>query len=167
MDDYDRLRHAPLPITEPVPGNHDYGTTGAAGYYRYFGRIRDREPDGYYSYDLGSWHLVALNSAICPCGDGMRPRRPAVRVAAERSGASSDAFVHARRIGIIRGGTGFTYQNASWTEDYEWLRSKPFWDLPFAALRRRRVRVVTITTTRGGCRWMRTATADPSGIRRS
>ena len=49
-------------ITFPVPGNHEYGTPGARGYYSYFGE-RAGEPDkGYYSYDLGSWHVVALNS---------------------------------------------------------------------------------------------------------
>ena len=49
-------------IIYPVPGNHEYGTPGARGYYAYFGD-RAGEPDkGYYSYDLGSWHVVALNS---------------------------------------------------------------------------------------------------------
>jgi hypothetical protein len=49
-------------ITFPVPGNHEYGTPSAGGYYAYFGE-RAGEPDkGYYSYDLGAWHLIALNS---------------------------------------------------------------------------------------------------------
>jgi hypothetical protein len=49
-------------ITFPVPGNHEYETPGARGYFGYFGE-RAGEPDkGYYSYDLGSWHLIALNS---------------------------------------------------------------------------------------------------------
>jgi hypothetical protein len=49
-------------ITYPVPGNHEYGTPKAQGYFSYFG-ARAGEPDkGYYSYDLGAWHLVALNS---------------------------------------------------------------------------------------------------------
>jgi acid phosphatase type 7 len=49
-------------ITFPVPGNHEYQTPGAGGYFAYFGK-RAGEPDkGYYSYDLGAWHLVALNS---------------------------------------------------------------------------------------------------------
>jgi hypothetical protein len=49
-------------ITFPVPGNHEYGTPGARGYFAYFGR-RAGEPDkGYYSYGLGRWHLIALNS---------------------------------------------------------------------------------------------------------
>jgi acid phosphatase type 7 len=48
-------------ITFPVPGNHEY-ETGARGYFAYFGK-RAGEPDkGYYSYDLGAWHMIALNS---------------------------------------------------------------------------------------------------------
>ena len=48
-------------ITYPVPGNHEYNS-GGAGYYAYFG-VRAGDPDkGYYSFDLGAWHLVALNS---------------------------------------------------------------------------------------------------------
>jgi hypothetical protein len=49
-------------ITFPVPGNHEYETAGARGYFGYFGK-RAGEPDkGYYSYDLGAWHLIGLNS---------------------------------------------------------------------------------------------------------
>jgi hypothetical protein len=47
--------------TDPVPGNHDYQTSGASGYYAYYGA---RAPATYYSYDVGSWHLIALNSEI-------------------------------------------------------------------------------------------------------
>ena len=57
--------------TRPVPGNHEYGTQGAEGYYSYFGEIAvPREPgctrdcQGYYSYDVGTWHVIALNSEI-------------------------------------------------------------------------------------------------------
>jgi acid phosphatase type 7 len=53
--------------TRPVPGNHEYETEGASAYFDYFGR-EGRDPDkGYYSYDLGAWHIVALNSN---CGEG-------------------------------------------------------------------------------------------------
>ena len=48
--------------TRPAPGNHDYGTPGAAGYFRYFGAAAGDPRRGYYSYDLGTWHLIALNS---------------------------------------------------------------------------------------------------------
>ena len=50
--------------TRPAPGNHEYSTAGAAGYFGYFGAAAGDPSKGYYSYDLGSWHVVALNS-IC------------------------------------------------------------------------------------------------------
>jgi acid phosphatase type 7 len=48
-------------ITYPAPGNHEYATPGAAGYFDYFGS-RARAP--YYSFDLGAWHIVSLNSEV-------------------------------------------------------------------------------------------------------
>src|SRR2546425_798413 len=48
--------------TKPVPGNHDYITTNASGYFNYFGSAAGASGKGYYSYDLGDWHIVALNS---------------------------------------------------------------------------------------------------------
>src|SRR2546430_14459100 len=45
--------------TKPVPGNHDYLTTGASGYFNYFGAAAGQSGKGYYSYDLGTWHVVA------------------------------------------------------------------------------------------------------------
>lgn len=63
-------------ITYPVPGNHEYGTPHARGYFDYFG-ARAGEPDkGYYSYDLGAWHVVALNSECTHVGgcDGLDPQ---------------------------------------------------------------------------------------------
>src|SRR2546425_1454915 len=50
--------------TKPVPGNHDYLTAGASGYFTYFGSAAGQSGKGYYSYDLGTWHMVALNSNI-------------------------------------------------------------------------------------------------------
>ena len=47
--------------THPATGNHEYLTPGAAGYFAYFGR-RAAPPLGYYSYDLGSWHVIVINS---------------------------------------------------------------------------------------------------------
>jgi len=48
--------------TRPAPGNHDYGTSGASGYFGYFGAAAGDPAKGYYSYDLGAWHIVSLNS---------------------------------------------------------------------------------------------------------
>ena len=50
--------------TRPAPGNHDYNTSGAAGYFAYFGDLAGPSGRGYYSYDLGDWHIVSLNSEI-------------------------------------------------------------------------------------------------------
>lgn len=50
--------------TRPVPGNAEYHTAGAAGYFEYFGARAGAAGEGYYSYDLGAWHIVALNSNV-------------------------------------------------------------------------------------------------------
>jgi acid phosphatase type 7 len=50
--------------TRPSPGNHDYRTSGASGYFGYFGSAAGPQGKGYYSYNLGSWHVIALNSNI-------------------------------------------------------------------------------------------------------
>ena len=52
--------------TRPAAGNHDYETAGAAGYFGYFGAAAGDPKKGYYSYDLGAWHIVALNSQCGP-----------------------------------------------------------------------------------------------------
>lgn len=48
-------------ITKPVPGNHEYGTPGASGYFTYFQR---QQPGGagYYAFDVENWRIYALNS---------------------------------------------------------------------------------------------------------
>ncbi|GIW03626.1 MAG: hypothetical protein KatS3mg059_0246 [Thermomicrobiales bacterium] len=59
--------------TRPAPGDHDYFTAGAAGYFSYFGSAAGDPSRGYYSYDFGSWHVVALNTKcdeIGGCGPG-------------------------------------------------------------------------------------------------
>jgi hypothetical protein len=59
------------PIVHPVPGNHEYLTTGAAGYFQYFGQKianPDNTPGGYYSFNLGTWHIDALNSNCTDAG---------------------------------------------------------------------------------------------------
>jgi hypothetical protein len=66
--------------TNPVPGNHDYETEGARGYFEYFGEAAGDPEGGYYSYELGSWHVVALNSNCeeVRCGPGS-PKRSGSR----------------------------------------------------------------------------------------
>jgi len=52
--------------TKPAAGNHDYLTADAAGYFGYFGAAAG--DDGWYSYDLGTWHVVVLNSNCSEAG---------------------------------------------------------------------------------------------------
>jgi acid phosphatase type 7 len=50
--------------TRPAPGNHEYLTFGAAGYFDYFGTAAGERGKGYYAHELGTWRLYALNSNI-------------------------------------------------------------------------------------------------------
>jgi len=59
--------------TRPAPGNHEFHSAGAAYYFSYFGATAGDPKLGYYSYELGSWHIIALNSeceAIGGCNAG-------------------------------------------------------------------------------------------------
>lgn len=55
--------------TRPAPGNHDYGSPGAQPYFAYFGENAGPDKRGYYSLDLGAWHIISLNTNI-PVGAG-------------------------------------------------------------------------------------------------
>lgn len=48
--------------TRPAPGNHEFHSSGATPYFDYFGVLAGDPRTGYYSYELGSWHIIALNS---------------------------------------------------------------------------------------------------------
>ncbi len=63
--------------TRPAPGIHDYYTPGAEAYFDYFGAAAGQIDQGYYSYDLGAWHIVVLNSQ-CWQVHGCEPGTPQV-----------------------------------------------------------------------------------------
>lgn len=87
MQSYDRSWGRVKAITRPALGNHEYKTSGgtdcdrtgrALGFFRYFGAVVGSPDNGYYSYDLGTWHLVVLNSecsAVGGCGPGSPQER--------------------------------------------------------------------------------------------
>jgi Calcineurin-like phosphoesterase len=60
--------------TNPSPGNHEYQTLNATGYYAYFGSAAGNPTEGYYSYDIGEWHAVVINTSdgcgVIGCGAG-------------------------------------------------------------------------------------------------
>jgi len=68
-------------ITRPAVGNHEYETPDATGYFDYFngpGRLdgpAGRRGEGWYSFDVGTWHVVVLNS-ICDEVGGCGPGSP-------------------------------------------------------------------------------------------
>ncbi len=57
-----------LSLSHPIVGNHEYLTTGASGYFSYFGTRAGDPKKGYYSYNIGTWHLIALNSQCVNVG---------------------------------------------------------------------------------------------------
>jgi acid phosphatase type 7 len=50
--------------TRPAPGNHEYESPGAAAYFEYFGLNAGPPGLGYYSFDVGTWHAISLNSNV-------------------------------------------------------------------------------------------------------
>jgi hypothetical protein len=71
------------PSSHPTAGNHEYVTAGAAGYYTYFGSAASPQDagctancKGYYSYNLGTWHIVVLNSECTRVGGGCQAGSP-------------------------------------------------------------------------------------------
>jgi 3',5'-cyclic AMP phosphodiesterase CpdA len=75
--------------TRPSPGNHDYGTGNADAYFAYFGALAGPPGLGYYSYNVGDWHVVSLNSDV-PAGPGS-PQYEWLRADLESSGAACTA----------------------------------------------------------------------------
>ncbi|MDQ3880216.1 MAG: metallophosphoesterase [Chloroflexota bacterium] len=112
-------RHAAR--TRPVPGNHDYETQGAAGYFGYFGAAAGDPSQGWYSYDLGAWHVVALNSlcaAVGGCGPGS-PQEQWLRAdLAAHPAPCTLAYWHHPRFSSAQHGSDATY-DAFWQALYE------------------------------------------------
>ena len=65
-------------ITYPTPGNHEYYTPGAAGYFAYFGSRAGDAAKGYYSFAAGAWHIISLNGncdQVGGCDTGSQQER--------------------------------------------------------------------------------------------
>ncbi|MGA9159313.1 MAG: metallophosphoesterase [Actinomycetota bacterium] len=108
-------------ITRPSPGNHDYHVSGAAGYYAYFGPLAGDLSKGYYSFDVGAWHLIALNSnceEVGGCEEGS-PQEEWLRadLAADASSCTL-AYWHHPRFSSGDHGNDDTY-DAFWRTLYD------------------------------------------------
>lgn len=90
-------------IAAPVPGNHEYETPNAAGYFQYFadvlipyGPTATDPTKGYYSFNLGDWHLVGLNSTCNAPGVSCSAQRTWLRADLEADSHVCEAvFYHA------------------------------------------------------------------------
>jgi hypothetical protein len=95
--------------TRPVPGDHDYDASGAAGYFGYFGAAAGQPGQGWYSYELGPWHVVALNS-VCGhvgCGPGSTQMRWLADDLAQHPATCTLAYWHNPKYSAgATGGTG-------------------------------------------------------------
>ena len=97
--------------TRPAPGNHDYHTGDAGGYYGYFGAAAGDPAKGYHSYSLGAWHIVVINSncaAVGGCGDGSAQERWLRADLAAHPAACTLAYWHHPRFssGSVHGDDG-------------------------------------------------------------
>jgi Calcineurin-like phosphoesterase len=75
---YDRTWGRQKTRTRPAPGNHEFHSSAATPYFDYFGSAAGAPGDGYYSYELGAWHIVVLNSEcvdVGGCGPGSRQEK--------------------------------------------------------------------------------------------
>ena len=112
-----------LDRTRPAPGNHDFHTKGGSGYLEYFGDAAvNADGDAWYSYDLGAWHVIVLNSE-CDDAGGCKPGSPQGRWLAADLAATNAvctlAIFHEPRFS-----SGFHGNSRS---------VAPFWDALYAA----------------------------------
>lgn len=107
-------------IAHPAVGNHEYGTPGAAGYFRYFGVRAGDAHTGYYSFDAGGWHFIALNgncAAVGGCGRDSAQAQWLARDLAAHRGICTLAYWHQPRFSSGLHGSDTAY-DAFWRELY-------------------------------------------------
>jgi hypothetical protein len=105
----------------PAVGDNEYLTSGAKGYFDYFGSAAGKRGQGWYSYDVGSWHIVVLNSncsKVGGCGKGSAQEKWLKADLAANPSRCIAAVWHSPRFSSV-------YGNSSAT--------KPFWDDLYAA----------------------------------
>jgi acid phosphatase type 7 len=83
--------------TRPAVGNHEFHSTGATFYFQYFGAAAGDPKNGYYSYDLGAWHIVVLNSEckeVGGCEAGSRQEKWLRQDLADHPAVCTLAYFH-------------------------------------------------------------------------
>ncbi len=118
-------------ITHPSVGNHEYLTsggtgcttanTGAAGYFQYFGSAAGSPGQGYYSYDVGTWHIIVLNTQCSSAGGCGTTSKQGQWLAADLAAHPSQCTLAYWHIPLFSSGGR---ANAN---------SKPFWQMLYNA----------------------------------
>ncbi len=123
---YDLAWGAAKAVTHPVPGTREYQSPNAAGYFDYFngpgaqaGAAGPRGL-GYYSFDLGGWHIVALNTncQVVSCAKGSEQERWLRADLAAHPTSCTLAFGHAPRFSTGKP-AGSLSEKALWQALYE------------------------------------------------
>jgi hypothetical protein len=122
QDCYDPTWGAELGRTRPALGNHEYGTSGAAGYFAYFGSRGGPAGKGYYAYNLGTWRIYVLNSNCSRIG-GCGSTSPEVRW------LKADLAAHPRRCILAY------WHHPLFSSGFHGNTTavRPFWDALYAA----------------------------------
>lgn len=108
-------------IAHPVPGNHEYQTPNAAGYFGYFGKRAGSGSTGYYSFDAGAWHFIALNGncwRVGGCAAGSPQERWLRADLAAHRGKCVLAYWHQPRFSSALHGSDTAYE-PFWRDLYD------------------------------------------------
>src|SRR5260370_33209883 len=76
--------------TRPAVGNHEFHSAGGAPYFDYFGAAAGDPKTGYYSFELGAWHIIVPNRGCKECG-GRETRSPQEKWRGSDAAAPSSA----------------------------------------------------------------------------
>jgi hypothetical protein len=115
----------------PTPGNHEYalGDTMATGYFGYFGVAAHQQPTGWYSYDLGAWHIIVLNSSFLESQALGR----VLNVQTQLAWLSADLAAHPATCTLAMWHhPHFSSGTTHGTHPEETTPTKPFWDTLYA-----------------------------------
>lgn len=107
--------------THPTSGNHEYNTTGAMGYYGYFGAAAGDPAKGYYSWDVdAAWHIIVLNSECTQIGGCAAGSPQEVWLRADLAANASKNVIAMMHKPLFSSGANVTTTQALWDALYEY-----------------------------------------------